>query len=385
MELFYRSPFLGQLEYKEYLMYYDQPLLFTLNDKINNLFLGMLAYDEDDIKKWIIVQVTQNRLKNLKHGQLSVYDAFTKPENNFFMVEYVNGHYSEKAIDMSLPEEYLPDTDLFLHCNDDTDEDNAFMESASKERRSVMDVRIINKERPDEHEIPLFVYAPLLQQINNMINVNLRNSMEKFKGYSYAALKAQSQLNLSLHAAGSFVVRLKSNELATIDNSNVVLDSIFNEFYSLVGEDSNKFNDLIKKRNSKVINSFRKLLKEINNDSFDYEFKTATPNRQINKVYINKNTIKERLYKINNYLENKEELYEYSGYLVGGRLESNRFEFVTEDKEKIVGKIDKNALANKQLILSEDRLIKVKIKMTMTANEDLEDFKESFLLVEIHY
>lgn len=94
MEIFIKD-FIGMdpLYYDEIFLYYDIPQLFTLIDNNKNKYLSILI-NENSKLEYLVVEISEDRLDNIKSSSLSLRDAFTHPENNqiFKVIGQIHSH-----------------------------------------------------------------------------------------------------------------------------------------------------------------------------------------------------------------------------------------------------------------------------------------------------
>ena len=113
MEIFIKDFIgMGPLYYDEILLYYDTPQLFTLIDNNKNKYLSMLI-TEDKKLEYLVVEISEDRLDNIKSSSLSLRDAFTYPENN--QIFKVMGKNSFSLTIQDLQEKDLPNKGIYLN------------------------------------------------------------------------------------------------------------------------------------------------------------------------------------------------------------------------------------------------------------------------------
>lgn len=382
MQLFYNSPHFGKLVYDEFFMYYEEPLLFTVTNSIKTKFLCVLSSEENGERKWLFVPVSEQRIYNVKAGYIGVRECFEHPENQLFLIENHEDTWNETVIKIcDVLQDYLPNERLYLHINTQT-EDDALVEQVAVERRIIFDVRLVEKSNPNLHEVPLKYYAPLVNQLH-AVSMNYVRHNVKLKTISSSERKKLAQLDVALPEAGSFIIRFKSHEIADITNENLVLSCILDDLFDLVGNDFDKFDVLIKNCSNQIVSSFRKFMSEILNENYDFEFKSVMLDRKIRRVNINQQDIKKRIDKIDSYLPTKEEIAEYNGYLTGGQIAKRNFVFTTEDGDVIRGKIENKSMET--LTLSKSKMVSAKLRVKLVFNEELDNYKEEYTLLDIQY
>lgn len=385
MEKFYNSPLLGELFYKDVLMYYEKPLLFTAINDLEYLYLCLLSVDEIDSQQWLMAPITFKERKELLNGKKLIKSVFSENKHLVYLVKCSLGEYQENMIlPSNIPHHYLPADDLCLDFLNETCEESNddILKLTLEERRSILDIRIIDKKNPNIHEVPLKDLAPLLGEVSHLSYTLARYNPQISNKFPAAEIKKKTQLNMALTYAGSFGIRFKTNEIADLLNEDMIIQQIFSDMFLLIGEDEHEFSTILSNRKSKAINACRRFLNEIVKEKYDFEFKYALPDCRYKKTYIDKEKIKDRLKSLNTFLENKEEIYDFRGYIIGGKLDKGNFEFISEDGERMSGRIDNKGLKN-FLVLDAKKIVDVKIRVKMTQNSYYNEIKEEYALVDI--
>lgn len=69
---------LGDFVYKKIYSLYNEPLIFSCDSEIGNIYLILRQSKKET--EWLVVKVTKERLKKLENKEIDYYTAFTKPE-----------------------------------------------------------------------------------------------------------------------------------------------------------------------------------------------------------------------------------------------------------------------------------------------------------------
>ena len=67
---------LGDSVYKKIYAFCDEPLIFSCDSEIGNIYLLLRQKGEET--KWLAVKVTKERLKKLENNEMDTYTAFTE-------------------------------------------------------------------------------------------------------------------------------------------------------------------------------------------------------------------------------------------------------------------------------------------------------------------
>ena len=76
---------LGRLEIVETYAYYDEPILFSCKDAVDNLYLVVAADENDQYETWLYVEVSTERLNLIRSGAIDLYNAFANTENGYLL------------------------------------------------------------------------------------------------------------------------------------------------------------------------------------------------------------------------------------------------------------------------------------------------------------
>jgi hypothetical protein len=84
MPLSLDPPLFEDLALLESYEYYDRPLLFSCFEQTSyRLFLAVLINEHNATEEWLYVEVSRQRLLNIRAGLISLHDAFARSENGF--------------------------------------------------------------------------------------------------------------------------------------------------------------------------------------------------------------------------------------------------------------------------------------------------------------
>lgn len=121
------------ITHKEILVYYDEPQLFLAQDDANNQFLCLLVDSDEKAAKYISIQISSERLKELYSGSLDLRKIFENPEEQQrFYIEIKSNNQALQLIPLSLnqfPEEWLPESGFYF-------------ETEEREQKQILDEEI---------------------------------------------------------------------------------------------------------------------------------------------------------------------------------------------------------------------------------------------------
>jgi hypothetical protein len=103
------------VKYEEVFLYYDQPVLFTVRNVVEDLlFLVVFADSSELFQIWLMAPVSEERMKQIKLGCVDLHDAFSNPEDGrvHVVIESMYWRYPARAISVKselIPDKCLPD------------------------------------------------------------------------------------------------------------------------------------------------------------------------------------------------------------------------------------------------------------------------------------
>lgn len=196
--------------------YFDEPYLYSFSNETNSLFLADLVdYDEQrDMQVWIFLPISMKRLIKLEKGDLSLRDAFQKPESPQMYLTHegveTSAHYNYICDSQIFKknEDWLPDADYFIEYESDELEEQ--FDEPSSEVMGLPYVDLSIEPDKEKHEIEAIQLANLLKSFQNLFS----EIYQKFGGS--ARLEHLSTLNVTKAFSGSFGVRLVPNHAVSL-------------------------------------------------------------------------------------------------------------------------------------------------------------------------
>lgn len=363
---------------KVYLSYVE-PELFSVYNFLGHQYLVMLV-DEDE-RKWMMIDASFPRLRDVEYGVISVKEAFLHPEIDEVTIISKNGInvVSQKIKCADIPDSYLPLDYVKLNWkNESIPQGYGDLQSfASKRRRDALSIRVISKDT-EYHTFHAGKMGDMLSCMNLLFYhatkvYNLRNGKKK-------NLFQHGNLNFVEGFLGSFGMRLEGEcDTDFMGNSSVtpVFDVLFSILDSTNGLSTQK---LVDETTSELIKSYRKLLKLATSESYELEFMSATPNKVCGRTFWNYDYSRKRLLELDKLIENETKTDQYYGRLYLANKKNFNFGFETEDGKRIEGKIDES-LRNYQFKVESMNTIKVETTMNLKGTGEI---KESYRLIEIN-
>jgi hypothetical protein len=101
---------LGTLEIFEIYEYIDAPRLFAVRNNIGTMYLVYWCDEKPESTGWLYLPISDSRLSDLRRKKITLYNAFNKPETNYYLV-YIN-HITGIDIAQAISPDII-DTELF--------------------------------------------------------------------------------------------------------------------------------------------------------------------------------------------------------------------------------------------------------------------------------
>lgn len=362
---------------KVYLSYVE-PELFSVCNILGHQYLVMLV-DEDE-QKWMMIDASFSRLRDVEYGVISVKEAFLHPEIDDVTIISKNGENIslEKINSANIPVKYLPLDYVKLNWQNEPipQESEDLQAFASRRRRDAFAIRVISKDTV-WHTIPAGKMGSILSCTNSLYHNatklwNLKRGRKK-NLFEYGSLIYAGDF------PGSFGMRLEG-ECDTNFMGDSPVTPIFEVLFSILDSANGlTTKKLVDETTSEVIKSYRKLLKLAATENYELEFTCATPNKISGRTYWNHEYSRNRLLELDKLIENETKTEQYYGRLYSIQKDISKFGFEIEDGRKIEGKIDES-LSHYQFKVESMNTIKVETTMSIKGTGEI---KESFRLTEI--
>ena len=366
---------LGPLYYDEILVYYDSPQLFTVIDKCKNRYLAMLIND-DSILQYFVLNISKERLTDIKDSSLSIKEAFTNPEmNRLFKIE---GQLVSSILSKDLSVNDLPDDNLYLNMLIDTSLLLSEQEKQWDKVRDSLNLRLINSGQPKEHEIDCGVFAKIISSIQNLITSQAKC---KYRNkFNISDIIEMSKLNFSSTYIGSVGIKFKTKDRRNlIEETRLtpILESLSEMVNECTIEDiENYFNK--SNYDYKVISDYKNYLNTLIKNNLDVEYKISVKNQNISH-YLKNDEIREQYNNLSNYISNKTFYEDFEGILVAVDTKNRTFKLESDGKI-ISGSIRKDLSKYNYKVNTN---VVFKLEVTQEKNRIGGNLIEKFKLIEI--
>ncbi len=368
---------LGKLVIEEVYLYYEEPLMFSCKNLFGHIFLVNCIDLDEDNKTWLMLPITSQKLKYVKKGIVSVYDAFVDPEDQYLWkvikkpVESICKATQIQPRDLT-PND-LPTKTAYIEFEESEIVEEERHNIAREENRALFDVSLeINQSHSTE--ISPEVLSKTVMEIQNTIYSIAHYSGSINSAFPKSVLE-ENQLSIVGTYAASFGIRFMSKQLCDIFGDIDVSKSI-EIFMQLLEskDDSGKLREILSVLNPKVGIHYKKVLSVLVKNNTGLKTYFATPNRAVKEVVLSLIDIKQSLNVLESEIDNTSKQLTYSGKLVGVNVENKTFSFIPYDEKRIEGRLSNDVNAERFTVpLDVEVIIEEKILINqLTRKEQIE-------------
>ena len=102
-----KSTILGHLKIFEIYEFYNIPVLFACKNKADHIYMAVWIDETADRDIWLYVSLSPQRFAHIRAGQISLHDAFTKPEDDVVLEVVVYKSVEQKSEVVVIPTEEM--------------------------------------------------------------------------------------------------------------------------------------------------------------------------------------------------------------------------------------------------------------------------------------
>lgn len=396
---------LGKINIIEVYEAYDEPCLFACQNASGQIYLAVLIDEDEDYKKWLYTALSKERFEYIRSGSIDLHDGFKLAEDGFSNIVKVPFLEEETSIVEvisceRLSEDMLPLPGEFIHLATQT---LPVLPSEELEQRALSLWREILRFKvkfPEyaRNEAPIKLWGNMLSSLQEVIeSIGCQIGRETIKGAVRKIIAQRTELLATTTSGGSYSV-----DLVASTNANILRDSLVGEsldiFFDLIrasdrhtnlenlDADSNNedFTKIINTLGRRFASKYRAFLTSVADAESDINFDWGSPHPErggsAKLAYINAINA---LYLINKMEIAAPEIREVTGILVGGNIESKRFEVRDIYEEfKYKGEIADSLLAS-DIDMTLENIYKATIEETIEVNKVTGETKPKYKLVNL--
>ena len=423
MHLLPESTYLGKLNILEVYEAYDEPCLFTCQNASGQIFLVVLIDENEDYKKWVYVALSQKRFEYVRSGGIDLHDSFKSAEDEYvhivkvpFFTEEGNSRVAIMSCE-DLSEDMLPLSGEFIKIETQT---LPVLSGESLEQGALSIWREILRFRVkfpaySRNEAPIKLWGNMLSSLQEVVDaVGRKIESETGRGAGRKVIAQQTELLATVTSGGSYSVDLISSASADVLRNSLVGESLYILFNlinasntnnqntesipgskvgdfnrivsqnteSIPGSKEEDFNRIVSRLGRQFASRYRGFLKSIADAESDISFDWGSPHpdRGGSATLTYMNAINS-LYLISKMEIAAPEILEVTGILIGGNIESKRFELRDiYDDFKYKGEIYDSLLTSNMDMVLED-IYKATLEEAIEVNKVTGETKPKYKLV----
>jgi len=195
------------------LIYYDGVQLAIARDALNHLYLAVLSERSEEGDTYLLVPITENRLRLLEVGQVELRVAFTHPEVRewFSMTLTGEAHRQPMTSIGEPPEEWLPEPGLLLaELLGAMEEADTSRVESTREGKAVVHLSFEPPEAIEYTRIAAHHLAQGLGAFQELIRQAYTRALQTLTGEPRATDQDQYTMEVFAFSGGSFTVHLQS-------------------------------------------------------------------------------------------------------------------------------------------------------------------------------
>lgn len=330
-------PMLGRLEIVEIYVYYDQPVLFSCKSAAGHLYLVVAADENDQYETWMYAGVSEERLNLIRSGAIDLHDAFAEPESGFLVqaivpyddqTQVLTSHIQADQISKDM----LPVPGESLNLKTDTLPALSSPEGIAKSRKQEILHLTLNFDGVSMTEAPTAALSQILGSLQGVINTI---GMSRFdRNRLTEGFKRKMQTSVIELGAGSFDIRLASNEIVNLLNHSDFGDAI-ETFLDLLkaGSNQDELKKLLSELKIKVAKNYTKFLKSLSESVSNTKLAWTSPNLERGGTAdLSELQIREAIEILERFQEESPSKFKVTGILIGASLKTSRFDIRTTKK-----------------------------------------------------
>jgi hypothetical protein len=367
MDFLPKSTYLGKLELIEVYEAFDEPCLFSCQNASGQIFLAVLIDEDEEQKKWLYSSLSRKRFEYLRSGGVDLHDCFKLAEDelaHIIEVPFLEGKSVVTAIPCSeLSENMLPLAGEFLKLETQTLpilHSDTLKTIAMSSWREILRFRVESSDSK-RNEAPVKTWGKTLVSLQAVIeSIGRQIKHETIKGPFTKIIEQETRLLATVTSGGSYCIDLMADASANVLRESLVGDSI-NVFFNILRSTdfSSESIELETERGGDLTESLNKLGRHFTSryrvflnciadmeSNVDFGWGSPHPERggHVKLTYLDAINA---LYLINRMEIAAPEILEVTGVLIGGNVESKRFELRDiYDEVKYRGDIDDSLLAS---------------------------------------
>jgi hypothetical protein len=284
MDFLATSTSLGTLEVLEVYVQFNGPRLLACKNQAEKIFLALWVDEEEDFDLWLYMMVSIDRLQSIRTGRISLYEAFSNPELNYFheaIFTHAENAWSTREVALDgIDEDCLPSQKAFLDFDPKTlpqvKAQKASWTALKKEREIVYLVLEPESEYPNEISSlalgkVLFTFQPLLNQFKLLSCEDLELRPKD--------IARKSEFNVFSTSPGSFQIELASALFEVDVFGNSFAGDAIDMLFQLIqlGSDAKLLQNFMSHMDKKTAIKYRLFLEALVGSGTGVKFEWGSP------------------------------------------------------------------------------------------------------------
>lgn len=288
-ELFISNSTFGEVEILEVYDFYDQPLLFSAIDRLNRLYFVYNFEGDLTIDRWLMVSVSEDRLKAIRKGGVDIRSALANPEtkqNYIITCDKKNGFtYSTRLIETDeINLDLLPISGFSLNIEEEIAYklfQTKIKEKSDSSNRIITEL-IFHLKNTFSHEAPVKLFTDVLSEFQSMVFAAadlIHSKSPSLSGpFSSDTMEIGELLVMDVSPSSFKVILGSSNFVDLYGNSKLIepiniISNLFN-----IGDDLDSLKSEFEKFNPRLIKNYYYLLSNLVSEDLDhFEFNWVVP------------------------------------------------------------------------------------------------------------
>jgi len=280
------SSLISTVKLKNILDYYDGPILITVVDSVDTVYICQLIKRTSELDEFFCVPISQSRLELFYLGQIDLREIFKNPEIRFFsLVTVIN--YKEPMNLEFIPEErisskWYPDEGLKL-ATYPTELDASIIKESLIRKAGIIEAKLNPPEaRGTEKKISAIHLMQFLHLFQAVVRHAFKSSLRRLSKELRKVLDKPENYGLDVNAAttGSFKIQFQTTPVNLFGNSPIesALDII--DKLTLRPDDLENNLKIIRENQGHFVSSYANLLKFIIDSDIPVSYSWIMPSKR---------------------------------------------------------------------------------------------------------
>ena len=279
------SSIISTVKLKNVLDYYDGPILITIVDSVDTVYVGQLINKTSEIDEFFCVPISQYKLELFYTGQIDLREIYLNPEIRFFSIlkmgDYKKPMNLEFISEDKIPNEWYPDEGIKLAAYP-TELDASIIKESRIKKASIIEAKLNPPEaRGTEKKISAMHLMQFLHLFQSVVRYAFKSSIKNYSKESRKILDKPENYSLDVvsTAQGSFKIQFQmtSNLFgnSSIETALNIIDGL-----TLKPDDVENNLKIIKANKGHFVSSYTNLLRFIIDSDIPVSYSWIMPSQK---------------------------------------------------------------------------------------------------------